>query len=88
VRTCLACGHEGWDVSMTLVEFEDPVMVEVAIAVSEDRRGRVLGNEIRRVPGRYGAEWRCHDKAACADRLLALSPDEVDVASFFAGLTS
>lgn len=55
---------------MTLVEYPDPQPVEVAIPVDHDRRGRVIGNEIRTVPGRYGSEWRCQDKAACVDRQL------------------
>ena len=86
MKTCLACGHEGYDVGPTIVEYEDPRPVEVALVVSEDRHGRVLGNEIRVVPGRYGAEWRCTDKGACAARVRALPLDEVAVAAFFAGV--
>lgn len=70
VRTCLACGHEGPDVRMTLVEYADPRPVEVTIPVAHDRHGRVTGNETRTVPGRYGSEWRCSDHAACAGRQL------------------
>jgi hypothetical protein len=86
VRTCLACGHEGHDVTMSLVEYSDPLPVEVAIPVSHDGRGRVIGNEVRTVPGRYGAEWRCTDGVACAERLASLPPAAAEVASFFAGV--
>lgn len=68
-RTCLACGASGTDVAMALVEYPDPQPVEVALPVAVDRHGRVVGNEMRRVPGRFGSEWRCRDHAACNARL-------------------
>jgi hypothetical protein len=83
--TCLACGHEGWDVETSLVRYDDPIEVEVALAVSTDGHGRVLGNEIRRVPGIYGAEWRCLDRDACAARVAALPPPPAKVDAFFEG---
>jgi hypothetical protein len=83
--TCLACGHTGFDVEPTIVAYKDPQPVEVAVPVSHDLHGRVTGNEVRVVPGRYGAEWRCTDHGACAARVAALPLDPAIVAAFFEG---
>lgn len=69
LRTCLACGHRGTDVSMALVEYPDPQPVEIALPVAHDRSGRVTGNELRTVAGRFGSEWRCRDRTGCDGRL-------------------
>jgi len=84
--TCLACGFEGWaprdahdrtaEVSMTVVEYADPIEVQVT-SVREfkepERRGYSQPQlSHRAVQGRYGAETRCTDVPACVDRQRAV----------------
>jgi hypothetical protein len=71
MRTCLACGHEGHDVRMRVVAYDDPRPVTVHIPVSH-REDAI--EEPREVPGVWGAETRCIDRAACAERVLLLLP--------------
>lgn len=66
--TCLRCGHEGPDVRSTIVEYEDPVDVEVSIVTDASRQSW----EQRTVPGRFGKEWRCTDRLGCDARTAAL----------------
>ena len=73
-RTCLACGHEGHDVRMRVVAYDDPRPVTVHIPVSH-REDAI--EEQREVPGRFGSETRCLDEAACKERELLLNAPEV-----------
>jgi hypothetical protein len=61
--TCLACGHTGPEVQMTLVEVppDEQRVIEQGFPVSWDVRGRVLGMEYRPVTERYAREPRCRD---------------------------
>lgn len=68
--TCLRCGWDGPGVKKTIVEYDDPVDVQVSIPIDSS----LTAFENRTVPGRYGVEWRCHDKLACDIRLDALTP--------------
>lgn len=78
-HTCLACGYSGPEVQMTIVEVPPAEVrdVDVGIAVSWDRLGRVLGFNYLRVPERWAPEPRCRDhkdpKGACAARIRAMS---------------
>lgn len=78
---------------MKVVEYDDPIEVDVAGIVNE-RHGWTGQPELRyaRVPGQYGAEWRCTDVAACKGRQHAMvataqpvghgaSPSDSDAAS-------
>lgn len=86
LRTCLACGLEGHDVSMVLIDHDDKRrsdyltiaeqrVVDVAIVAAEDHRG-VKGFEYAQVRERYISEPRCRDKAACAARVGAMEAAE------------
>lgn len=68
MKACLRCGHEGSDVRTTLVEYDDPIDVQVSIPTDATRSTF----ETRTVPGRWGAEWRCRDQRACDERLEAI----------------
>lgn len=84
--TCLACGFEGnaprderdrsAEVSMTVVEYRDPIDVQVTLVrdfKEPDRRGYAQAQlAYRTVPGLYGAETRCTDVPACAERQAAV----------------
>jgi hypothetical protein len=93
--TCLACGYEGnaptserdrtAEVSMTVVEYPDPIEVDVA-SVREFKEPERHGYaqpliEYHTVAGRYGAETRCTDVAACADRIALATPTKPAVPS-------
>lgn len=71
IRTCLACGREASDVAMSLVEYDAPVEVTIMQPVSF--RENAIEVPVQ-VPGRFGAEWRCRDRAACRARAEDLEP--------------
>lgn len=74
LRSCLACGIEGHDVAMTLVEVKatEQRVVSVGLVSAETSRG-VQGFAYADVRERYVAEPRCRDKAACRERVAALA---------------
>jgi len=84
LRTCLACGPEGRDVAMVLIDHDDPrsldylpvseqPIVSVPLVSAETNHG-ITGFEYPEVRERYISEPRCRDKAACAARVKALQP--------------
>lgn len=88
--TCLACGFEGnaplderdrrAEVSMTLIEYEDPIPVDVVL-VREFKEPARTGYatptlDYRQVAGRYGAETRCTDVDACSRRQHLMAAPE------------
>lgn len=71
--TCLRCGEEAPDVRMALVDLEAEALRDrTPIRVVEVELVRQLRHvqEVTRVkaPERFGAEWRCQDRAACEER--------------------
>ena len=73
---CLACGFEGWDVRMRLIQVPEAErrMVNVALSVNE-RHGQQHEFAYREVPEQYVREPRCRDVAACGERLATLELD-------------
>ena len=76
--TCLRCGEEAPDVRMALVDLEAEAMRDrSSIRVVEVELVRQLRHvqEVTRVqaPERFGAEWRCRDRAACEERYRAMT---------------
>jgi hypothetical protein len=81
-HACLACGHRGPEVQMTIVEIPpgEQRPVDVPIVVATDRLGRPLGMEYHQVPERFAHEPRCPDYNArpgqpsrCRERIAAQS---------------
>jgi hypothetical protein len=60
---CLACGYQGPEVQMTIVEIpaNEQRVKEQGFPVSWDVKGRVLGMEYRPVTERFAREPRCRD---------------------------
>ena len=63
---------------MRVVEYEDPIEVEVALVIGERvTTGGKPANQPElvydRVPGHYGSEWRCEDVDACKRRQAPLT---------------
>jgi hypothetical protein len=78
VLPCLRCGHEGVDVAAVLVDLEAEAKLDGSgirdIEVVQEIQHRHITERVRStVPERYGTEWRCRDRAACARRYRELS---------------
>lgn len=72
-RTCLACGHEGYDVVMRLVEIPEAQAREVEVFLPLDRSENATPRPVT-VRETYVNEPRCVDVDAC--RLRAQSMEE------------
>jgi len=76
---CLRCGHQGTDVAAKLVNLEaeaqaEGTRVRSVEVVQEIEHRHVTERRAVTVPERFGAEWRCRDRAACDARLAGVSP--------------
>ena len=80
--TCLACGHTGPEVAMTIVEVpaDEQRVVQVPL-ISAEERGQIRGFDYVDVKERFAHEPRCPDYNArpgqpsrCRDRIAALAP--------------
>ena len=76
--TCLRCGEEAPDVRMALVDLEAEARRDgTTVRTVEVEIVRPLRhvNEVTKVTAleRFGAEWRCRDRAACEERYRAMT---------------
>lgn len=74
--TCLRCGETGPDVALTIVDLEAEAAAgggQVRLVDVEHRwpLAHVVEVTVRRVPERYGAEYRCRDRVTCDRRYAA-----------------
>ena len=83
LHACLACGHRGPEVQMTIVEIppEEQRVVDQGTPVSWDVRGRVIGMAYSKVRERWVNEPRCPDynpepgkPSKCRERIAAAEP--------------
>lgn len=70
--TCLACGHEGYDVLMRGVDLGDAFKREVTVFLPIDKTENTTPIPVS-VPERFIREPRCRDEDACAERVRTMS---------------